>query len=182
MSPTTRWQNLERIVNAALDVSTTERSGYLKDACGGDEDLRRRAEDLIASFDEAGNFLEQAIGGSVQRSLLAPTPAAGDRIGPYELLEQIGRGGMGTVYRAVRADNQFRQQVAIKFIGSGFVLSQEMVIRFRAERQILAMLSHPNIARLCCERIAFGEFQLAPDFARLGQVWVSRWEDFGDNA
>lgn len=148
----TQWQQLENLVGTLLDLPPAERPKFLEEACRGDQELRRQVEELAASFAEAGNFLEDAIGATAQRSLLAAAlaaaPVSGDRLGPYELAGEIGRGGMGMVFQAFRADDQYRQQVAIKIIGAGLQMSPDLISRFRAERQILAILSHPNIARL----------------------------------
>lgn len=137
----TQWRQLETLVGTLLDLPASERTTFLAGACRGDEELRRQVEELAASFAEAGNFLEDAIGATAQWSLLAAAPATGDRLGPYELAGEIGRGGMGTVFQAIRVDDQYRQRVAIKIIGAGLQMSPELVNRFRAERQILAILS-----------------------------------------
>jgi eukaryotic-like serine/threonine-protein kinase len=107
-------------------------------ARAGDPELGTELERLLASHEKLGSFLE------AEPAALAPPP---DRIGPYELLREIGHGGMGTVYLAARADDEYRQRVALKLIRRG--MDTDLVVsRFRNERQILASLNHPNIASL----------------------------------
>ncbi|HYL39422.1 MAG TPA: protein kinase [Bryobacteraceae bacterium] len=142
------WQRVRTILERALDLDPEQRPGYLSQACAGDAALFAEVESLLAADLQAGkDFLSgmavDAAGLKAEDDTAAP-PA---RIGPYQLLEEIGRGGMGVVYRAARADDQYRMQVAIKIVRSGFgdELNNQ---RFKAERQILANLDHPNIARL----------------------------------
>ena len=140
------WTQVRDVVDAALDLPHAERGEYLDRACPQPE-LRKYVDSLILSYDRAGSFLETPV--SVvdnARSGEEEGLWVGRRLGPYEIVQEIGRGGMGAVYRAVRADDQYQKQVAIKLvrgIHTTFTLS-----RFRAERQILATLEHPNIARL----------------------------------
>jgi eukaryotic-like serine/threonine-protein kinase len=139
------WGKVRGILERALEIEPGERAAYLDSACLGDEGLRQEVDSLIASNEHAStDFLEFGACApldSVTESL------AGKRIGAYEIVEEIGHGGMGSVYRAVRADDQYRKQVAIKLVrgGLGDAFRRH---RFRAERQILADLDHPNIARL----------------------------------
>jgi non-specific serine/threonine protein kinase/serine/threonine-protein kinase len=144
------WQKVRAIFERALEINQPERHDFLNAACAGDPGLRSEVESLIAADQEAsGGFLSgQAIeAAGVAPALEKPEALPGQRIGPYRIIEEIGRGGMGTVYRAERADDQYRQRVAIKVVRGG--LSDDFSIqRFKAERQILANLDHPNIARL----------------------------------
>ncbi|HEX4595105.1 MAG TPA: protein kinase, partial [Bryobacteraceae bacterium] len=144
------WRRVREILEQALEVAPDRRSVYLEEVCAGNATLRREVEALIAADEQAGTgFLA---GSAVENSteLAAPeepVSLAGARIGPYLVVEEIGHGGMGTVYRAVRADDQYRKQVAIKVVRGG--LGDEFRLhRFKAERQILANLDHANIARL----------------------------------
>lgn len=121
---------------------------YLGRVCGDDRELRQEVESLLGYERRSAHELESVI--QAAAADVADTGSAnvvGQRIGTYELIRPIGRGGMGSVYLAVRADDTFRKQVALKVVKRGmdtdFVLS-----RFRHERQILAALEHPNIARL----------------------------------
>jgi eukaryotic-like serine/threonine-protein kinase len=138
----TRKRVLE-ILDATLAEPPSSRPEFLAQACGDDDELRLEVESLLALEDEADRFLpESAVPGPGQSGVLGD----GLRIGPYRVLERIGRGGMGTVYKAVREDD-FEKQVALKLLQSDLV-SESNVRRFHNERQILARLEHPAIARL----------------------------------
>ena len=146
---TERWQSVRAVLDGAIDLPAHERPGYLDRQCGGDPDLRAEVESLLRSHEQAGvEFLNSpAID---LRSLVGGPGAAsciGRRIGVYKILEEIGQGGMGEVYRASRVDGQYEKQVAIKLVRVGLD-SPFLVERFLHERQILASLDHPNIARL----------------------------------
>jgi non-specific serine/threonine protein kinase/serine/threonine-protein kinase len=147
MTPT-RWQLLQDAVNAALEVAEEEKTGCLRNALGDDEELFRQALQILAAHQENDSSMQGIVAANVLEVLAQSGPQTGDRIGHYRLTGVIGQGGMGTVFRAERMDDQFRQQVAIKVMRAGFGEAHELVIRFRAERQILANLTHPNIARL----------------------------------
>ena len=135
---------MDRIFAGALERSAAERAAFLDAACGGDPELRRELERLLAADQRIGDFLERPAG-----ELLGMVPLGGDggRVGPYRLLRRIGSGGMGAVYLARRDDEQYERLVAVKVLRWGLD-SPEARHRFRAERQILARLEHPNIARL----------------------------------
>jgi non-specific serine/threonine protein kinase/serine/threonine-protein kinase len=137
------------LVDAAMQLSPEARARYLDQACD-DPKLRMYIDSLVVPFDQAGDFLEEPALESYARSsaeVYCANAWIGRRIGDYRLDEQIGEGGMGAVFRASRADDQYRKQVAIKLLKEGFESSYALA-RFRAERQILANLEHPNIARL----------------------------------
>jgi eukaryotic-like serine/threonine-protein kinase len=142
-----RWQRVKQLLDELIIVAPAARSAYLDGACGVDCELRQEVESLLASHEQAGTgFLKNP---AVDLSSAAP-PAptrAGRRMGVYQIGEPIGHGGMGEVYRAVRADGQFTKEVAVKLVRGGFD-SAFVLERFRNERQILATLDHPNIARL----------------------------------
>ncbi len=148
-----RWQKIEDVFQTALDLSPEERKRYLTKACFRDADLRLEVERLIAQYEQAGDFLDEPL--QKQSGPLAwPAttdnhidPVIGQLIGAYRVEREIGRGGMGTVYLAERADNVFRKQVAIKIVKRGMD-TDHVLLRFSHERQILAALDHPNIARL----------------------------------
>jgi non-specific serine/threonine protein kinase/serine/threonine-protein kinase len=141
------WQRVRTILEHAIELEPGKRPDYIDQACAGDAGLRAELESLLAADVGAGDFLSgKAIDATDLES--APDEAAPpQKIGAYQLAEEIGHGGMGVVYRAVRADDQYRKQVAIKIVRSGFgdEISNQ---RFKQERQILANLDHPNIARL----------------------------------
>jgi WD40 repeat protein/serine/threonine protein kinase len=141
---------------AALQVEdSAQRADYLAQACGGDVALRQRVEALLKAFGAAGSFLQRpaANGGptSDQPALAAPIPSSpvegvGTVIGPYKLLQQIGEGGMGTVFMAEQT-HPVQRKVAIKIIKPGMD-SRQVIARFEAERQALALMDHPNIAKV----------------------------------
>jgi eukaryotic-like serine/threonine-protein kinase len=146
-----RWQKLEEIFQTALDLAPEGRAPYVAEACAGDEELRREVEALLAEHDEAGDFLDEPLyersGVEALAALMDDDPVIGQRVGAYRVVRQIGRGGMGAVYLAERADNAFQRRVAIKLIKRG--MDTDFILRrFRHERQILAALDHPFIARL----------------------------------
>jgi serine/threonine protein kinase/tetratricopeptide (TPR) repeat protein len=149
MSPD-RWRRVKEILDAVLDRSEAERPAALLELCDGDAELEKEIQSLLDACQQAGQFMEAPALRDNARLLmdeLASPSATGKRIGPYIVLQEIGQGGMGTVYRAARADQQFEKQVAIKIVKRG--MDTEFVLRrFRNERQILADLEHPNIARL----------------------------------
>jgi eukaryotic-like serine/threonine-protein kinase len=143
-----RWRQIKAIVNDALEQAPGSRARFLAEACGGDAALRAEVDSLLAHEEPAENFIEQPAF-ELPTTLTTdadrrPEPAR--RIGPYKLVREIGHGGMGAVWLAVR-DDEFRKQVAIKLIKRGMD-SDFILRRFRTERQILASLDHPHIARL----------------------------------
>jgi serine/threonine protein kinase len=131
-----------------VELEPHQRAAFLEQACAHDPTLRRQVESLIISGEEADSFIEAAIHDAAESVVSEPPlPSQGQRIGPYQIVSELGRGGMGTVFLAVRADDEYQKQVAIKLVRAGFVTA-ELFRRFRSERQILANLDHPNIARL----------------------------------
>jgi eukaryotic-like serine/threonine-protein kinase len=144
-----KWGKAKEIFNAALETDEQQRRAYLDEICGDDKELRDEIDLLLASFNKAEDFF----GGFAVADALKVNDSnegeklTGRRIGPYLLVKEIGRGGMGAVYLATRADEQFKTHVAIKLIKRGMD-SEDILRRFRNERQILASLNHPNIAKL----------------------------------
>ena len=143
MTPET-WQRVKEILHHALEKPESERAEWLDEACGGDTEVRGEVESLLSSYSEAGEFIEPA------EAATAPVDDAlgvGASIGPYRIVQLIAEGGMGAVYQAVRVDDLYRKVVAIKVVRRG--VQGEFAIRhFDTERQILAHLDHPNIAKL----------------------------------
>jgi serine/threonine protein kinase len=141
-----RWQKIKELVLAAQEVDTAARREFLQEACGSDHDLRTEIESLLAA---AGGESELSTGPLMEGVGLgsATDPMVGRRLGAYEIVRQIGRGGMAMVYLATRADDAYRKQVAIKLVPPG-TDNAEILSRFRNERQTLAALDHPNIVRL----------------------------------
>jgi serine/threonine protein kinase len=141
-------QQAKGVYETVAERDPSEWTALLDDACSDDRELRAEVEELLSFLPQSGDFIEHPplADHSLFKSI-AQTLSAGRRIGTYRVLEEIGRGGMGAVYLAVRADDEFSKQVAIKLVWPGFD-SAEVVRRFKQERQILANLDHPNIARL----------------------------------
>jgi eukaryotic-like serine/threonine-protein kinase len=141
---------MKELFAVAQETQPSQRSAFLDQACGDDRSLRSELDDLLAADEEAGTrFLNDPqitseLGGPASTSA---STRIGRRIGSYQLVEEIGVGGMGEVYRAVRADDQYHKQVAIKLVRAGED-SRFVIDRFKNERQVLASLDHPNIARL----------------------------------
>ncbi len=132
-----RWRQAREILYAASAMDPQARAAHLRSACQGDDDLRKEVERLLVALDESGTFLEPGALGELRE---------GVKVGPYRILGEAGRGGMGVVYRAVR-DDDYRQEVALKLVKRDME-SGLLIMRFRQERQALALLNHPNIARL----------------------------------
>jgi serine/threonine protein kinase/Flp pilus assembly protein TadD len=149
------WARIEMILDEVLELEPGERAAALDRVCAGDPRLRAHVEGLVAVDAGAKAFFEtpaaEYAAGLVRVSSEASADIdaeqPGDRIGPYRIIKEIGRGGMGRVFLADRADGQFEQHVALKLVGSGYA-GGEIRQRFLRERQILARLQHPNIARL----------------------------------
>jgi serine/threonine protein kinase len=142
-----RWQRVKSALADALALSGPARAAYLARFGAGDPALGAEVESLLAADRRAGSdFLESPAAATAQL-LSQPSRHVGRRLGPYELLEEIGAGGMGEVYRAVRVDGEYEHQVAIKLVRAG-VDAEFVGQRLRTERQILAAFEHPNIARL----------------------------------
>jgi len=135
---------IEAIFDDALDIRPEHRSSWLDARCGDDSDLRREVELLLEAHDRDSPLDLPPAG---QLAGIIANVARGRRIGPYRLLRELGRGGMGVVYLAERDDGQFRRRVAVKVLGASRD-ADELHRRFIAERQILASLNHPHIAQL----------------------------------
>jgi eukaryotic-like serine/threonine-protein kinase len=142
-----RWERTKQLLEEALRLPPEQRSGFLEPACGTDVELRSEVESLIAAHQEAGSrFLTPAAELFKVTTSASPTPIPLDEvIGPYRLIEQLGRGGMGVVYKA--EDTRLHRFVALKFPNSALV-DRVGVERFRREGTILARLTHPHIAHL----------------------------------
>jgi eukaryotic-like serine/threonine-protein kinase len=151
-----RWRQIDALYTAALEQPPEARDAFAREAAGDDRELYEEVRSLLASEVAAGQALEGPA--AEVASLLDDLPAepsleppealpAGTRVGPYRIVREIARGGMGAVYLAERADEQFEKRVALKLVKRGMD-TDEILRRFRYERQILASLEHPHIARL----------------------------------
>ncbi len=129
----------------ALLLSPTERASYLMIVCGADEALRKRIEELLTVQARVGDFMERPNTESGFSIAAVPEEKTG-RVGRYRLIEKIGEGGCGVVYRATQ-EEPVRREVALKIIKPGMD-TKEVIARFQAERQALAMMDHPGIAKV----------------------------------
>lgn len=147
--PQQDWYRIKEILGRALDLEQVEHAAFLDRACADDPESRARVERLLGALERPLPWLGKPVFEAAPDLLIpnAPSAAEGHRIGPFEILRELGRGGMGVVYLARRADDQYHQRVAIKLI-RGDMATESIKRRFRQERQILASLEHPNIARL----------------------------------
>src|SRR5438045_1871339 len=138
---------IESILAAAVEVnSEAGRREFLDQACAGDAELKRRVEELMENHFRAGNFLESPAADLVSAVDSSLTACPGTIIGPYKLLEQIGEGGFGVVYLAEQ-QQPVRRKVALKIVKPGMD-SRQVLARFEAERQALAIMDHENIAKV----------------------------------
>jgi serine/threonine protein kinase len=144
-----RWQQVKDLFQAAIEREPSERAAFLDEACAGDPDLRKEVESLLACDEKGSSLIE---GPAFERAMeLLPCDQdesmVGRRIGSYKVLCEIGHGGMGSVYLATRDDREYKKRAAIKLVKRGMD-TNSILRRFRNERQILANLDHPNIAKL----------------------------------
>jgi len=134
-----RWQQVKRIFDAAAELGPEQQEAYLASTCEGDPDLRSEVAALLASLQEAGSRFDSPVVGT--------DPMIGRQFGAYKVLRRLGMGGMGAVYLAARADEQFRRLAAVKAIRAELV-DDHTRRRFENERHTLAALDHPNIVKL----------------------------------
>lgn len=153
-----QWRKIKTIVDRAMTLSGREKESYLNSACHDSPDLYNEVQELLQSIEESEkvNFLEPLSRGYQEiiadmsdntENKYAGTTVTGQEFGAYRIMECIGEGGMGTVYKAERMDGEFHHTVAVKLIKQGLD-SKENIRRFKMEREILAGLNHPNIAQL----------------------------------
>ncbi len=148
-----RWRKAESLYHAALDRDPAERAAYLRDACHNDPDLRREVEELLGYQERAAGFIETPAIDMVARQeavAQASEPrfrlASGARLGPYEILQPLGAGGMGEVYRA--RDTRLSRDVAVKILPADVANDPSRRHRFEIEARAVAALNHPNIVAL----------------------------------
>src|SRR6266699_1427484 len=135
------------IFDAAVELPPERRAAYVLAACAGEDLLRQRVEALLRAHDSAGTFMDSlAVDSRRETPVVKPSEQPGDRIGRYKLLQQIGEGGCGVVYMAEQQE-PVRRRVALKVIKLGMDTKQ-VIARFEAERQALALMDHPNIAKV----------------------------------
>ncbi len=142
--PPETWAEIEAVFADAVDAHPADRPALLDRSCAGRPALRAEVESLLAAHARAGDFILPVTCPSEPAGDWPAGPREGDAVGPYRLMERVGEGGMGIVYRAERVGDAFRQRVAIKVTAAPALLA-DGGRRFRAERQILAALQHPHI-------------------------------------
>lgn len=140
-----KWEQVKELFALALERDREDRSSFLREACAGDDSLRSEIESLLASFDGADTFLEDCPAADLLSG--QSRGVTGKRIGAYRILREIGQGGMAVVYLGERDDQNYRKQVAIKMVRPG-IDTEQVLQRFRNERQTLAALDHSNIVKL----------------------------------
>jgi eukaryotic-like serine/threonine-protein kinase len=154
---TNRWQRVEQIYHSALEQEESQRTAFLEQVCADNQDLRLEVESLLTYVKKTGKFIDKGalavmakeLAGERSAHLDSPDqdPMIGKTIFQYRITAKLGSGGMGDVFRAVRADDAYEGHVALKLISAGHQ-SSFFISRFKTERQILASLDHPNVARL----------------------------------
>jgi eukaryotic-like serine/threonine-protein kinase len=143
-----RWQQVESICQAALELGESQRRAFLEEACGGDQELRREVESLL-QFDRRGEQFIEEPALDVAAKMIAQEKLKsllGQQLGSYQILSRLGAGGMGEVYRA--RDTSLNRDVALKVLPAAFANDPERMARFQREAHLLASLNHPNIASI----------------------------------
>lgn len=157
-----RWQEIETVLQDALDRPQLERVSFIEDACAGDEELKTEATTLIAAFEEAGDFIEQPAIARDAYVLLDLTDNAGREIGPYRIVECLGAGGMGEVYLA--QDTRLSRLVALKLLPVYFASDEARLRRFQSEARAASALNHPNILTIYEVGESDGVYFIATEF------------------
>ena len=144
-----RWERVKEVFSAAVERGAEDRQAFLNESCAADPALRAEVESLLQAHEQTDDFIERP---AAQRAFglnldPPPRPWIGRRVGAYRIVAEIGRGGMSEVFRGVRADEEYNKEVAVKVLLPGYA-TQSLVERFKAEKQMLASLDHPNIARI----------------------------------
>src|SRR5262245_3255211 len=158
-----RWQQIEGLYQAALERGPETRATFLREACPDDSDLRRKVETLLAYASQPNSFIERPAIEFVARELAADAAGRSSfhesseslptHIGPYKLVRQLGRGGMGEVHLAL--DTRLNRRVAIKFLPAEITADRERTRRFEQEARAVSALNHPNIITI----YEIGEFE-----------------------
>jgi eukaryotic-like serine/threonine-protein kinase len=158
------WRQVETLFHAALQLKAEERAAYLAEACASDARLKEEVESLISSFEHGDSLLETpafTLGLQVLQEEPATTQV-GQSVGPYKILNLLGKGGMGEVYLAV--DSQLGREVALKFLPASLTSDAALVRRFQQEARTAAAISHPNVAHIYETGIVAGQHYIAMEF------------------
>ncbi len=143
-----RFARIDELFNAALDLPAPKRRSFLENECGDDAELLKAVSEMVLADEDPDEAIDNAlVHGAQAWAIVTEEQVIGQRLGPYRLTGFLGRGGMGAVYRATRDDSAFQKEVAVKVLRGG-VDTRSVLRRFEQERQILARLEHPHIARL----------------------------------
>src|SRR6188474_3513297 len=144
---TDRWNEINRLYNAAVEVEETERPAFLENACDGDQELRREVESLLAYDQQAQQLLDRpAMQMAAEKLAVEPPSLVGRKLGPYQIQVVLGAGGMGEVYRA--RDTRLNRTVAIKVLPRHLSERPDLRRRFEREARAIANLNHPQICAL----------------------------------
>ena len=137
-----RWRQIESLYDKALELNARQRTAFLREACGGDEDLQRELEGLLAEGTQAASFLEKPALREIANEFARTAASSwiGRQIGNYEFVSLAGAGGMGEVYRA--RDTKLKREIAIKIIPDAFSRDPERISRFQREAELLASLDY----------------------------------------
>ena len=138
-----RWAQIKSIFYEAAERPVPERAAFIRSRCGDDESLAMEIESLLGAHDQAGSFIEEP---PVTLDAQSPDPMIGRRIGAYEIIREIGRGGMGAVYLA--QDTRLGRHVALKLLGDGSTTDPSHIRRFEQEARAASALNHPNIVTI----------------------------------
>jgi len=163
-----RWQQLEGLYDAAMELPVAERAEFAHDACAGDEELRRDLMGLLSAEQNVGDFMESpalevaAKGIAQDESAVTPSHLIGRKLGPYTIEHLLGAGGMGQVYLA--HDSKLKRQVALKVLPSHFVSDPERVRRFEREARAVSALNHPNLITIYDIGVSSGVHFIATEF------------------
>jgi eukaryotic-like serine/threonine-protein kinase len=139
------WLRVKEVFATALEQDPAKRAAFLDQACANDDALRAEVDSLLEAHEDSGDFIERPAAARLESS--PPPDWIGRRVGAYRIVGSLGSGGMSDVFRAVRADDEYHKEVAVKILRAGYD-TQFLIERFKSEKRMLATLDHPNIARI----------------------------------